>query len=73
MKTTIHKIGDSEGVIVPRELLDRMNLRVGDQLQIVETDDGIALRPVADSFERQMKAAREVMDKYKVGLKKLAE
>jgi putative addiction module antidote len=73
MKTTIHKIGDSEGVIVPRELLDRMNLRVGDQLQIVETDDGIVLRPLADSLDRQMKAAREVMDKYKVGLQKLAE
>ena len=52
MKTTIHKIGDSEGVIMPGELLDRMNLRAGDQLQIVETDVGIALRPVADSFDR---------------------
>ncbi|MCZ8543147.1 AbrB/MazE/SpoVT family DNA-binding domain-containing protein [Mesorhizobium qingshengii] len=73
MKTTIRKIGDSEGVIVPRELLDRMNLRVGDQLQIVETDDGIVLRPATDSFDRQMKAARDVMDKYKAGLQKLAE
>jgi bifunctional DNA-binding transcriptional regulator/antitoxin component of YhaV-PrlF toxin-antitoxin module len=51
VKTTIHKIDDSEGVIIPRELLDRMNLRVGDQPQIVETNDGIALRPLADSFD----------------------
>ncbi|TIM62080.1 MAG: AbrB family transcriptional regulator, partial [Mesorhizobium sp.] len=42
-------------------------------LEIVETSKGIALRPVDDSFERQMEAARQVMDKYKVALQKLAE
>ncbi|MES0035888.1 AbrB/MazE/SpoVT family DNA-binding domain-containing protein [Mesorhizobium sp. M0046] len=73
MNTTIRKIGNSEGVILPRELLDRLNLKAGDQLQIVETGDGLALKRVDDSFERQMKAAREVMDKYKVALQKLAE
>ncbi|AZO63561.1 AbrB/MazE/SpoVT family DNA-binding domain-containing protein [Mesorhizobium mediterraneum] len=73
MNTTIRKIGNSEGVILPRELLDRLNLKAGDQLQIVETGDGLALKPVDDNFERQMKAAREVMDKYKVALQKLAE
>ncbi|MER8974469.1 MULTISPECIES: AbrB/MazE/SpoVT family DNA-binding domain-containing protein [unclassified Mesorhizobium] len=73
MNTTIRKIGNSEGVILPRELLDRLNLKAGDQLQIVETGDGLALKPVDDSFEQQMKAAREVMDKYKVALQKLAE
>jgi hypothetical protein len=31
------------------------------------------LRLADDVFERQMKAAREVMDKYKVALQKLAE
>ncbi|TIP03578.1 MAG: AbrB/MazE/SpoVT family DNA-binding domain-containing protein [Mesorhizobium sp.] len=73
MITTIRKIGNSEGVILPKELLDRMNMKAGDQLQIVETDKGIGLEPVDDSFERQMEAARKVMDKYKVALQKLAE
>ncbi|TIW55997.1 MAG: AbrB/MazE/SpoVT family DNA-binding domain-containing protein, partial [Mesorhizobium sp.] len=66
MNTTIRKIGNSEGVILPKELLDRLNMKAGDQLQIVETDKGIVLEPVDDSFERQMEAARKVMDKYKV-------
>jgi putative addiction module antidote len=73
MNTTIRKIGNSEGVILPKELLDRLNMKAGDQLQIVETDKGITLEPVDDSFERQMEAARKVMDKYKVALQKLAE
>ena len=74
MKTTIQTLDDgSEALILPRELLDGLNLHVGDQLQIIETDDGIILRPATDSFDRQMKAAREVMDNYKAGLQKLAE
>lgn len=73
MNTTIRKIGNSEGVILPKELLERMNVKAGDQLQIVETGKGIALEPIDDSFERQMKAAREMMGKYKVALQKLAE
>ena len=73
MNTTIRKIGNSEGVILPKEILDRLNVKAGDQLQIVETSKGIALEPLDDSFERQMKAAREMMDKYKVALQKLAE
>ncbi|MBZ9772090.1 AbrB/MazE/SpoVT family DNA-binding domain-containing protein [Mesorhizobium sp. CO1-1-8] len=74
MKTIIHKLDDgSDALILPREMLDSLNLQSGDQLQIIETDDGIILRPVAGRFERQMKAAREVMDKYQVGLQKLAK
>ncbi|WP_095089828.1 AbrB/MazE/SpoVT family DNA-binding domain-containing protein [Mesorhizobium sophorae] len=73
MNTTIRKIGNSEGVILPKELLERLNLKAGDQLQILETDKDIVLKVVDDSFERQMEAARKVMDKYKVALQKLAE
>ncbi|MBA3449361.1 MAG: AbrB/MazE/SpoVT family DNA-binding domain-containing protein [Pseudaminobacter sp.] len=73
MNTIIRKIGNSEGVILPKEALDRLNLKAGDKLEIVETGKGLALEPVDDAFERQMEAAREVMDKYKVALQKLAE
>jgi putative addiction module antidote len=73
MNVTVRKIGNSEGVILPKEVLERMNMKAGDQLQLVDTGKGIALEPVDDSFERQMEAARKVMDKYKVALQKLAE
>ncbi len=73
MNTTIRKIGNSEGVILPKEALERLNLKAGDKLEVVETGKGLALEPVDAAFERQMEAAREVMDKYKVALQKLAE
>lgn len=75
MKTFIHKLDDGSGaVILPREMLDRLNLQVGDQLQLIETGDGVILRPVASSdIERQMRAARDVMDKYEAALQRLAK
>lgn len=73
VNVTVRKIGNSEGVILPKDVLDRMNVKAGDHLQLVDTGKGIALEPVDDSFERQMEAARKVMDKYKVALQKLAE
>ncbi|WP_274629717.1 AbrB/MazE/SpoVT family DNA-binding domain-containing protein [Arvimicrobium flavum] len=73
MNVTVRKIGNSEGVILPKDVLERMNVKAGDQLQVVDTGKGIALEPVDDDFERQMEAARKVMDTYKVALQKLAE
>lgn len=73
MNVTLRKIGNSEGVILPKEVLERHNLQTGDKLELVETKDGFTLKPTDEAFERQMKAALEVMDKYKVALQKLAE
>ena len=73
MNVTIRKIGNSEGVILPKDVLDRHNLNSGDELVLIETKDGLSLRPVDDTFERQMKAARTIMDQYKVALHKLAK
>ncbi|GAB1581358.1 MULTISPECIES: AbrB/MazE/SpoVT family DNA-binding domain-containing protein [Phyllobacteriaceae] len=73
MNVVLRKIGNSEGFILPKELLDRHNLKAGDVLAVIENGDDLVLKPIDDSFERQLKAAREVMDQYKVALQKLAE
>lgn len=74
-KTTIHRLEDGSGaLLLPREMLDSLDLQVGDELQIIETDDGLILRPVRhDNYKRQMNAARDVMDKYEAALRKLAK
>jgi putative addiction module antidote len=73
MNVVVRKIGNSEGIIIPKDALARLRLKEGDKLEMIETGDGFSLRPTDDKFERQMKAARKVMDKYKVALQKLAE
>ncbi|MER9867873.1 AbrB/MazE/SpoVT family DNA-binding domain-containing protein [Mesorhizobium sp. M0136] len=76
MNTTIRKIGNSEGVILPREILDRMNLKAGDSIVIIQESDELRLRrteDTAEEFERKMKIARERMKKYEVAYRALAK
>ncbi|WP_372952158.1 AbrB/MazE/SpoVT family DNA-binding domain-containing protein [Mesorhizobium sp.] len=61
-------------MILPRKTLDSLNLQVGDQLQVIETDDGIVVSPVgSDDVQRQMRVARDVMDKYQTALQRLTK
>ncbi len=76
MNTTIRKIGNSEGVILPKEILDRYNLHAGDSLALIEDGNELRLRRVTDDpedFERKMKIARERMKKYEKAYRALAK
>lgn len=73
MNVTIRKIGNSEGIIIPKEVLDRLGLKTGDQLDVQTENGAMRLKPVNEAFERQLETARRFMDKYKVALQKLAE
>lgn len=76
MNTTIRKIGNSEGIILPKEILERLNLRAGDSVVVVQDGDELRLRRIEDSakeFERKMKIARERMKKYEVAYRVLAK
>ena len=39
MNVTVRKIGNSEGVILPKEVLERMNVKAGDELEVIENKD----------------------------------
>ena len=73
-KTIIHGLEDGSGaVLLPSEMLDSLNLQVGDEFQIIQADGGLILKPVRhDNHQRQMNAARVVTDKYEAALRKLA-
>jgi putative addiction module antidote len=76
MNVTVRKIGNSEGVILPKEVLDRHNLRAGDTLVLIEDGSELKLCPSVDDpeeFERKMKIARERMKRYEVAYRALAK
>jgi putative addiction module antidote len=73
MNVAIRKIGNSEGIIIPKEILDRMGLKAGDNVNLAEEAGQLILKPIDDDFARQLEHAERFMDKYKVALKKLAE
>jgi putative addiction module antidote len=66
-------IGNSSGVILPKETLARLNIKKGDTLYITEGSQGIRLVPFDQEFATQMEAAREVMRENRDVLKRLAE
>lgn len=74
MKIEIKKIGNSDGLLLPRELMQRLDLKRGQQLHVVELPGGgLQLLPYDPDFERTMEIADEVMEKYRDTLAALAK
>lgn len=73
MNITIRKIGNSEGIIIPKDILDRMGVKAGDELTLKEENGGIKLVPQDTDLAEQLKAARLGMEKYRVALRELAK
>ena len=66
-------IGNSVGVVLPKDLLARLRVKRGDRLYAIETPNGIELTPYDPAFAAQMDAAEEIMREDRDVLKKLAE
>lgn len=75
MATTLKltKIGNSTGVILPREILDRLRVDKGDVLSVLETPSGFEITPYDPEFAAQMEMAERVMREDRDVLRKLAE
>jgi putative addiction module antidote len=70
----VKKIGNSLGLILPKELLARLKLKEGDKLHIVEqTERGIKLSPYDPKHARAMELARRSFRKYADTYKALAK
>ncbi len=73
MKLKISSIGNSAGVILPKELLARLRLEKGDELFALETPDGIKLTRYDPQLAAQMEVAEQVMRDRRALLNKLAQ
>ena len=69
----ITTVGNSTGVVLPREILDRLRVKKGDLLYVLETPNGIELTPYNPAFGKQMDVAERVMREDRDVLRKLAE
>lgn len=73
MKLKITTVGNSAGVILPKELMARLRLEKGDALYATELPDGIKLTPFDPKLAEQMEVAERVMRKRRTLLRKLSE
>ena len=67
------QIGNSVGLILPKEVLARLKVEKGDTLYMTDAANGIMLSPYSAEFEAQMTAARQVMKKRRGVLRELAK
>ena len=73
MTVKLTTVGNSTGIILPRELLEKLRVQKGDTLHVLETPNGIELTSFDPEMARQMDVAEQVMRKRRNLLKKLAE
>ncbi|MBK6867220.1 MAG: AbrB/MazE/SpoVT family DNA-binding domain-containing protein [Burkholderiales bacterium] len=69
----VTQIGNSVGVILPKEVLARLKVQKGDSLYVTDLADGVALRAYDAEFAEAMGLAREIMRKRRNVLRELAK
>jgi putative addiction module antidote len=67
------QIGNSVGVVLPKELLALLNLDKGDTVFATKTPGGVTLTPYSPEVEEQVRQGREVMREYRDTLRALAK
>ena len=66
-------IGNSVGVVLPKEILFKLRVERGDLLYVTETPSGVELSAYRPDFAKQMDLAEEIMRENRDVLKKLAK
>jgi len=66
-------VGTSTGVVIPKEMLNRMKVSRGDKLHVVETPEGYLLTPYDPAIAAQVESGRAFMKEYRETFKVLAK
>ena len=72
-KLKLRKIGNSFGVILPKEIIERLQVRDGDAVYATPTPDGVQLTAGDPNFEQVMDAYAEGKRQYRNALRELAK
>jgi len=70
----IRKFGNSLGVVLPREVIDRLRTSNGERVFLIESGDGdYRLTPYDPAFEKKMAKAEEIIGRYRNTLRVLSK
>jgi len=69
----IRRVGNSAGVILPKDELDRLRLKIGDDLAIRRSENGLELSPYDDGFARRVRALERSHRKFRNAYRELAK
>ena len=66
-------VGNSAGIILSKEILERLRVSKGDTLTVTETPDGVQLSAYEDKVARQLEISERIMKDNRNMLRKLAQ
>jgi putative addiction module antidote len=70
---SVRKIGNSLGVILPREALDALKVKEGDSITLTESPEGYRVTAYDSEFAKKMEKAAGIMGRYRNALRELAK
>ncbi len=74
LELKLRKVGNSVGVVLPKDVLNHLKVHEGDVVCITEAADGsVRMGPANAEFTRQMEAAKDVLRRYRNTLRELAK
>lgn len=69
----VRRIGNSLGVVLPKEVLAKLRVGEGDELSVSEAPGGVTLMASNDRLQEQIEAGRRAMKRYRNALRELAK
>ena len=73
LKLKISRIGNSAGLLLPREALAKLRVEQGDSVFLTEMPDGYRITPYDPAFEKKMAKTEEIMARYRNTLHALSK
>ena len=73
LKVKVTAVGNSMGILLPKEALNKMKVGKGDTLYLVENAEGFTITPYEQDFEVQMEVAEKVLKRYRNAFHELAK
>jgi putative addiction module antidote len=74
IETKVHRIGNSLGIVLPKEALQRLRVEEGATLYLTEApNDSLSNTPDRPGFKEKMEIAESLMQRYRNALRELAQ
>jgi putative addiction module antidote len=72
-KVILRQMGGSVGATLPKDMAERLHVAAGDEVFVIETEQGVLLTPYDPDFQRAMVAYERTATKYRNALRELAK
>ena len=72
MKTKLRRVGTGYGVLLPKKVVENLNISIGDDLELTETENGIELSAFDPEFSAQVEAFRRTEGRHRNSFRELS-